>query len=156
MTAGQFHRTPGSSRHRYGGVGGGSSWLQAAPQGSLLQHGSQKHLAHTSGMNHDRSVISHMVLTLCWSPADVLACALKLKLTLSTWDVGRSRCVGTLLRGFVKSCLAGNGPCRARSQAPRADIAWFIFCFSGWREPPPSQVPHSRSAKQGTGSARSQ
>lgn len=79
------------------GLEGRSSLLQAAPPGSLLQRGSQKHLTPTSGIDHDRSVLSHMALALFRSPADVLACPLKLKLTLSTWDVGRglSRCVGT-------------------------------------------------------------
>lgn len=132
------------------GVGvGGSSQLQAALQGSLLQPGSQKHLTPTRGMDCDRSVVSHMALTLCWSPADdVLACPLKLKLPLSTQDVGRSRCVGTLLRGFVKSSFPGSSPDSARSQAPGAGIARFIFCFPGRRGPPPSQVSHNQFAKQ--------
>lgn len=144
LTAAQFHRTLGFSRHGWGR----SSQLQAAPPSSLLQPDSQKHLTPTRGMDPDRSVISHMAWTLCWSPADVLACPLKLKLTLSTQGVGRSRCVGTLLRGFVKSRPPGSSPDSARPQAPRAGIAWFIFCFSGWKGPPPSQVPHSQFAKQ--------
>lgn len=144
LTAAQFHRTLGSSRHGWGR----SSQLQAAPPGSLLQPDSQKHLTPTRGMDHNRSVISHMALTLCWSPADVPACPLILKLTLSTRDVGRSRCVETLSRGFVKTKPPGSRPDSARSQAPGAGIAWFIFCFSGWRGPPPFQVPHSQFAKQ--------
>lgn len=59
-------------------VGDRISWLQATPPSSLLQRGSQKHLISTSGMDHDRSVISHIVLTLSWSSADVLTRLVKL------------------------------------------------------------------------------
>lgn len=96
-------------RHLRFGSSDAGSQLQEAPPSSLSQPGSHKHLTSTTGMDGDRSVVSHTVLTPSCSPGNMLACPLKIKLTLSTWNMGRglSLCGVTLLEGFVKErfCL---------------------------------------------------
>lgn len=68
-----------------------STWLPEAPD--------------TSGMDSDRSVVRYIALTLSWSPAEVLACPLRLKLTLSTWDVGLEQMCGNAVEGLGKEQL---------------------------------------------------